>query len=119
MARFDSDDGTPLLLEALQDLQSLVPDWADDALCIGRWDEFDASLEGSGRPSNEFRAKVQKAVETCQFCPVRTQCLEDALAEEMNTEAEHLVGYIHTIRGGLTPAERISIILRKNTSRFR
>jgi hypothetical protein len=110
MARFDSEAGTIVTFEALQDLQILIPDWADEALCIGNWEDFDASYEGSGRPSNEFRRRIAKAVETCQRCPVKSNCLEDALRDEANESASGWDPLLYTIRGGLLPEQRINLM---------
>jgi hypothetical protein len=110
VARFDSEAGTVITFAALQDLQILIPDWADDALCIGNWKDFDATYEGSGRPTNEFRARIAKALATCQECPVRQNCLDDALRDEMDEGEEVWSLGIHTIRGGLLPEQRLELL---------
>jgi hypothetical protein len=99
-----------ITFEALQDLQILIPDWADEALCVGNWEDFDASYEGSGRPSNEFRKRIATALETCQECPVRRNCLADALRDEAEENASGWAPRLYTIRGGLLPEQRINLM---------
>jgi hypothetical protein len=108
MARFDMPEkGVSLSELALKELQELIPDWADEALCIGNWELFDLDT-GSGRPGRAFHEKVAKAVGVCNTCPVQEVCLSSAL------EIERQVGVItgvYTIRGGLTPQERYEILV--------
>jgi hypothetical protein len=111
VARFDSDAGTRLTLDALLDLQALVPEWADEALCIGQWDLFDADTGGSGRISNATKAKWAKAVAICNTCPVMDKCLFDAIRDEIPMLQRFKDGSgVHTIRGGMLPQERVAFI---------
>lgn len=43
-------------------------------------------------------AKYADAIEICETCPVRQECLEDALTLQISDD--------HGIRGGLTPEQR-------------
>ena len=49
-----------------------------------------------GESQDARRERVAQAKDVCRACPVRLQCLAGALAG----------GDTHTIRGGMTPAER-------------
>ncbi|MEV7584414.1 WhiB family transcriptional regulator [Streptomyces erythrochromogenes] len=62
--------------------------WAELARCLNRRADFEAS---------EVRARAM-----CAACPVKIQCLDEALQEE-GTSAP---GYRSEIRGGRTPLER-------------
>lgn len=91
-------------------LDKLFPEWMDRASCIGQWDLFDNDLEqvmgladiplgmspalAAGIAERDLNA--EKAVKVCWQCPVRGECLRDALAQELE----------YTIRGGYTPRER-------------
>lgn len=91
---------------AVPDEPTEVGDWATDALCR----QFDASLffppddeddrVGNGNPIfyNEARA-------VCIRCPVRHQCLEDAMAREGNTSRGNRAG----VWGGLSPGQRAAL----------
>jgi WhiB family redox-sensing transcriptional regulator len=53
---------------------------------------------------SELRSKVTKAKAICATCPVRSQCLSFAIAEDIDTG----------IFGGLTPAERKELLRPKS-----
>ncbi|MFB6517459.1 WhiB family transcriptional regulator [Streptomyces sp. NPDC056401] len=65
--------------------------WADRARCKNRLQEFEAS-EAAARSM-------------CTPCPVRVQCLADALEEEGQATSSYREG----IRGGLDPRERAGL----------
>lgn len=65
-------------------------DWVDDAACKGE------------DPSIWFSQKVLPAIEVCNDCPVRRQCLADADVTESQARDE-----VFGVRGGLTARERI------------
>ncbi len=67
--------------------------WHAQAAC---GDEPDAMFPGTSA------AKIHKAKALCGTCPVRQQCLEDAMEAEGNTGKCRRYG----IRGGLTPTGR-------------
>lgn len=79
------------------------PEWTQTpGLCVGRWDEYD---ETRGRLSEK------RAAALCFGCPILEECLEAAMAEEVDVRvstqgtplgAQHRYG----IRGGLTPKGR-------------
>lgn len=67
--------------------------WRDDAACIDFYDLFFPESTAGGDPYAEARI-------ICGFCPVTTQCLNDALATESRD------GQRHGMRSKLTPDER-------------
>lgn len=67
-------------------------EWRDKAKCRGADPELFAPLPSS---KDERRAKA-----VCRTCPVRTNCLDEALAEGDET----------TVRGGYTAAERRTLM---------
>lgn len=77
-------------------------DWADDAVCAQTDPEaFFAPFEGRG--GSRHSKDVRQAVALCHECPVRKECLREAMAEES-------VDYLRFgIRGGLTPTERAEL----------
>lgn len=71
----------------------LSPDeWRTDALCRGATDAF------------YDEEHPEHARESCDRCPVRTQCLADALRYEKGADATRRYG----VWAGLTPAQRVS-----------
>lgn len=72
------------------------PSWTERAKCIGRWSEYDGSPDGL-RGASSRRAK-----ELCAGCPVRAECLEDALEAEGGIPFYFRDG----VRGGLNAMER-------------
>ena len=66
--------------------------WAEQAACAG------ANTNDWFPERGEWGGKVLKV---CAGCPVRIDCLDDALAEEAGR-----AGGRHGIRGGLTPNQR-------------
>ena len=100
------------------------PDWADDAACRGedprRWVQdfgaFSKSLDRR-RPHLLERMRVSYAEQlaTCADCPVRDECLADALDHERRRAASVYQrdggGYPDLgIRGGTLPVERVRIV---------
>lgn len=71
--------------------------WRDDAACWGlpNWLFFDA-FEAGGTSAMAARRRVEPI---CQECPVRHECLEDALDTEFS-------GARYGYRGGMTPNQR-------------
>jgi WhiB family redox-sensing transcriptional regulator len=63
-------------------------DWLLDALCRGADPTLFDALDGTRDQA--------KALGICADCPVRSECLDAALAEGDDT----------TVRGGLTPEDR-------------
>ena len=112
MARFDSDEGVLVSEQILLDLQALVPEWADEALCIGEWELFDVDF-GSGRQGQKQQQQMERAIAICNTCPVKQKCLDDALAAEAHYDPKLLAG-IYTIRGGTTPRQRAAIHAQRN-----
>lgn len=87
-------EGVRLLLRALLFDGAGVPAWHALAACAGMDEGMFFPAEGAdGRPG-AYRAK-----RICAGCPVRRECLEDALAWEMPSTR---VG----VRGGLLASER-------------
>lgn len=78
-------------------------DWRNRAACVGHNPETWTGEIYSNRDID--RAVIEEAKAICATCPVRKECLADALARK---EA-------WTIRGGLTPEERDR--LRRNGNR--
>lgn len=72
-----------------------MSDWRDRAACLGADDD-------TFFPDRTDTAGTDKALRVCATCPVTTQCLTAALAEEGNLAA----AYRHGIRGGTTPDQR-------------
>ena len=66
--------------------------WLKQAACFGREDEM--------FPDNN-EAGIAKAKAICKPCPVRRECLADALRTGDNE---------HGIRGGLKPCERRAVL---------
>ncbi|NNJ04183.1 WhiB family transcriptional regulator [Streptomyces sp. PKU-MA01144] len=73
-----------------------VTEWQDDALCaeVGT----DLWFPEAGHTGRD-------AKEVCYRCPVRRECLTDAMREEHGSSHERRFG----IRGGLGPRERIAL----------
>lgn len=85
-------------------------DWWASAACAGMSPLFDDDVldfepEGSGRAYHRSRTPAQNraeraAVQICKTCPVRVECLEDAIKH----------GDEWTVRGGLTALERRALM---------
>lgn len=73
------------------------PSWTEQGACVGKWEQYD-SQEGA-------RIGSRRAAAMCADCPVRAQCLEDALEAEGDLRALFRDG----IRGGLTPMDRTKL----------
>jgi len=69
------------------------------AACADEWETFEAA-DGSDRLA------IRAALAMCHSCPIIGICLETTL----RYEAEHGVGAIHFIQGGLTPAARAALL---------
>ncbi len=74
-------------LELLRRLADLVPAWHRDAACAG--EPVGIFLPGLGERNTA-------AMELCGRCPVRRDCLDWAIAEQIN----------HGVYGGMSPAAR-------------
>lgn len=70
----------------------MTKEWHEQAACQG----MDTNIW--------FRNDNRQALKVCQSCPVRWECLEDAMREES-------APYCHTfgIRGGTTAAQRLAM----------
>lgn len=75
-----------------------VPAWMNDALCA----QVDPDLWFP-----EVGGPTREAKRICARCPVREQCLEYALSDDRTSGASP---FNHGIYGGLSPAERKSIL---------
>lgn len=91
-------------------LDKLFPEWMERALCIDKYDLFDNDLEqimglediplgmspalAAGIAQRDRNS--EEAIKICWQCPVRQECLRDALKLDLE----------YTIRGGYTPRER-------------
>jgi WhiB family redox-sensing transcriptional regulator len=65
--------------------------WRDDAACLEQFTDMWFPLRGQFTDENEMARTICKSV-----CPVRAQCLADALEEPEQ----------HGLRGGLTGQQR-------------
>lgn len=86
----------------------MEPRWWEEGACVG----MDTMLFYP-----EYSAEPAKALAVCRLCPVRQECLEAALEEEIGTQP---VG----IRGGLLANERLKLarslgMVGKNPTRYR
>lgn len=84
---------------------SVARTWRDEAACA-RFDPEDFD------PKNSHVARQAQAV--CATCPVRRECLIEALAEEATTQFGPWL-----IRGGLTPKTRRDLTPRQRTDLIR
>lgn len=70
--------------------------WQDDAACVGKdpdaWFPDPSDIRGT-----------ENAISVCNGCPVRSQCLELAVAAEADGVTRH------GIFGGLTPVQRTPV----------
>ena len=73
------------------------PDWRDHAVCRDLPTAIFYPPEGGRRHTHH------QALAACAKCPVREDCLADALSYETT-------GTIHGIRGGLRPQHRHELI---------
>ncbi|MFJ9214267.1 WhiB family transcriptional regulator [Streptomyces sp. NPDC102264] len=78
--------------------------WRDDAACLNHTAVF--------FPRKDNEADTATAKKICGICPVRTICLDDALATEVGAE-ESRAG----IRGGKTPKQRVNLARRRRKAR--
>jgi WhiB family redox-sensing transcriptional regulator len=82
-------EATPTTLaELLAQLDRLRPEWHRDAACAG--EPVDVFFPGLGQPNT-------LALQICGRCPVRIDCLDDALADP---------ALDHGVRGGMTANAR-------------
>ena len=72
-----------------------MSDWRDRAACLGADDD-------TFFPDRGDTTGTDTALRVCATCPVTTQCLDAALAEEGNLVGDSRYG----IRGGTTPDQR-------------
>lgn len=76
-----------------------TPTWTTRAACLGHdgdtW--FPVSYESAAG-----RQQTARAIDICNQCPVRNECLDDVLADEGGKRLE----VRHGIRGGTTPQDR-------------
>lgn len=73
--------------------------WQDKALCKGMTDKFFAPDVRVKTGASFYR----EAIEVCKECPVRTECGEYAVKEEI----------MHGVWGGMTPNQR-RVMIRNN-----
>ena len=74
--------------------------WYTQAACIGQYTELwfpERKAYVAGHPSGDAAKKI------CDKCPVRVECLADALAEERGALKRY------GIRGGLSAKERMHL----------
>lgn len=76
--------------------------WRDQAACAGMADQGFAEHDPFHPKHDGAASDYELARKICRRCPVRVECLEDALATEV---ASARVG----MRGGMTPAQRASL----------
>ncbi|MFD8075851.1 WhiB family transcriptional regulator [Streptomyces sp. NPDC059718] len=80
-------------------LLSSRAEWERRAACIG--EDIEVFFpEAAGRGHDHYAKNI------CRGCPVRTECLIDALENEGGSQA---VWHRHGIRGGMTPRERVGL----------
>ena len=85
------------------DIATRDTDWHTHAACIGHERTFDdADLEQHTMSRKPTYDATIEALAICGGCPVKTQCLTDALRIEKGTRSAERF----SIRGGLTPTER-------------
>ena len=83
-----------------------LSNWARSAACVGVNPEvFYPKTTGGG--SIRSREAVNRAKTICASCPVRKECLEDALTGEIPS-------YRFGVWGGLTPQERAKVADRRD-----
>lgn len=77
------------------------PNWMqrDDLPCIGQDDRV-------GEPYDCTDVRNLRKRGLCEGCPVRANCLEDAMAEELGLYSK---GSRHMVRGAMTPGQRASL----------
>ena len=75
-----------------------MADWRERAACLGK-------PTGMFFPERGFNPGLADVIELCGWCPVRAQCLADAMAEERGVAS----GYRHGVRGGLTAHQRYEL----------
>lgn len=62
--------------------------------------------------SHSYRPQIDAAKRTCARCPLLSDCLREALADEGSKDA----GARNGIRGGMTPGERYRLYLKANAA---
>jgi len=77
----------------------LIPEWHKDAACRGHANP-DMWFPEAGKPYT--RMQTAHALWICAHCPVREECLDEALAKNEK----------HGIRGGRTTRQRVRMRLR-------
>lgn len=82
--------------------------WRNDAACLNHTALF--------FPKTETAAKTKAAKRVCNLCPVRTECLNDALTHEKGGHECR-----SSIRGGKDPVQRATLATsrRKNAAKKR
>ena len=88
------------------------PDWHADAACAGvNPDVFFPDFGQPGRPSQNSARKDSRshplwveALRVCARCPVKADCLADAMGERSSL--------LHGVWGGTIPAERVRMPMR-------
>jgi hypothetical protein len=73
--------------------------WEEQALCRRFPNESDAWTVG--------KAGSDDAIEICGQCPVRTECLNAALEQELR---EKSLAKVFTIRGGVRATDRVRLV---------
>jgi len=71
--------------------------WRDSAACRG----MSLALFFSDKSGQLLR----KGREVCESCPVRSECLEDAIEQELHGNYQ-----VHGLRGGYSRPERLGLI---------
>jgi hypothetical protein len=84
-------------------LMSRPPDWTLDAACTGLATRSrDIWTPDDTLPEVEQAFELHLARRVCARCPVRVECLTDALTDLPRVDP-------HSMRGGLTPDEQIQV----------
>ena len=78
--------------------------WWSQAVCRGSGTA--TFFDVRGRPNH-----TAAAIEVCNGCPVRVDCLDAALAEETR------VNFVYGVRGGRTAAQRQTMLRRRRHTR--
>ena len=74
-----------------------LPDWYDDAACLGA--DADLFFPTQGGNSRDGRSRTEQAREICAGCPVIVECLAYAQADKIP----------FGIWGGTSPRERMKL----------
>lgn len=94
-----------------------APRWHDEALCTGHPDP-DLWFYDNTRHDDEQKLAVLRtvqAIELCNICPVRMQCLEQGLEDENLDLIGETIGS-GSVWGGLMTSERILLCKKRSAT---